>query len=105
MSILDIDTDEVRRHADKLEIVRDRVDDARGAAGQVSMEGEAYGILCSPFLVPVLASLEQPAIAAMLSAATALDGTAGSLRAMATALDAVDRSAAGAIRKAGEAPR
>lgn len=93
MSTIDVVTDGIRRHAGRIEAIGDDITTARAAAGQVSMNSEAYGKLCSPILVPVLAVLETAGIAAMTVGAGAVDMTAGALRTMATSLDVVDEIA------------
>lgn len=102
MSGIDIVTDGLRRHAGRVEAVGDEIANARSAAGQVSLQAEAYGQLCSPILVPIIGALEGAGIVAMTAAASAVDATGGALRAMATSLDIVDEIAAGLVRKAGQ---
>mgnify|MGYP002624138253 CR=1 FL=1 len=101
MSEIDIITDGLRAHARRVEEVGDQISNARSAAGQVSMQADAYGVLCSPILVPVLGLLEGAGILAMTAAASAMDATGGALRAMATSLDVVDEIAARRVRGAG----
>lgn len=101
MSGIDIVTEGLRRHAGRVEEVGDQVSNARSAAGQVSMQADAYGLLCSPILVPVLGVLEGAGILAMTAAASALDATGGALRALATSLDVVDEIASRRVEGAG----
>lgn len=102
MSGIDIVTEGLRRHAGRVEGVGDEIANARSAAGQVSLQGEAYGQLCSPILVPILGVLEGAGIVAMTAAASAVDATGGALRVMATSLDIVDEIASGLVRRAGQ---
>jgi hypothetical protein len=102
MSGIEIVTEGLRRHAGRVEAVGDEVTNARSAASQVSLQGEAYGQLCSPILVPILGVLEGAGIVAMTAAASAVDATGGALRAMATSLDIVDEIASGLVRGAGQ---
>jgi hypothetical protein len=83
-------TDGLRKHAGRVEGVSQELDVARSAAAQVSMQGEAYGVLCSPVLVPILGALEAAGIAAISAAAVAVDATAMALRTTASGLDAAD---------------
>lgn len=101
MTVVDVDISGIRAHADRVEDVGGRVDLARRAAGQVSMTGEAYGVLCSPLLVPVLGALEASGIAGMATIAAAVDGTATALRTTANSLQMVDEVAAGSVQQAG----
>jgi hypothetical protein len=101
LDVIEVIGAEIRDHADRVEDVGANVDSARGAAGQVSMTAEAYGVLCGPLLVGVLAALESAGIVAIDGCASALDGTATALRAMAKSLEAVDEIASGYVRAAG----
>ncbi|HWH01961.1 MAG TPA: type VII secretion target [Pilimelia sp.] len=101
MSVIDIVVDGLRRHADRVDEVAAEIYHARSVAGQVSMQSEAYGRLCSPILTPVLGTLEGGGIAAMTAAAWGVEGTSGALRVMASSLDLVDQIAAGRVAGAG----
>jgi Excreted virulence factor EspC, type VII ESX diderm len=105
MAEIDVAISELRAHASRVEEVAGRVDVARGAAGQVSMQAEAYGYLCSPLLVPVLGALEEAGMAGIAGSASALDATAMALRTMANSLEAVDRLSGDVIQAAGRADR
>jgi hypothetical protein len=101
MTDVDVVVSQIRAHAGRVEDVADHVDTARSAASQVSMAGEAYGMLCSPLLVPILGALEGAGIAGISAGAAAVDGTAMALRTMATSLEVVDDIASNRINAAG----
>jgi hypothetical protein len=101
VSDLDVVISEIQAHAGRVENVSGDVDTARSAASQVSMSGEAYGILCSPLLVPLLGALEEAGVAGIAASASAVDGTALALRTMAKSLDVVDEIASNRISGSG----
>ncbi len=90
MSGIDVAVDGLRRHAGRIEAISDEIMDARGAAGQVAVETDAYGELCAPILLPTLNRLEEQGLRAMRAAAAMVDATAGGVRKMAGGLDAAD---------------
>ena len=101
MTDVDVMVSEIRAHAGRVEEVGNHIDTARSAAGQVSMNAEAYGVLCSPLLVPILGLLEGAGIAGIAASAAAVDGTALALRAMASSYELVDEIAANSIGSTG----
>jgi hypothetical protein len=101
MTDIAVVTEGLRKHAARVEAVGEDIYDARSAAGQVSMQSEAYGQLCSPILVPVLGLLESAGIASMTVGALAVQATGGAVRAMAASLDIVDDIASGRVSEAG----
>jgi hypothetical protein len=101
MSEIDVVVSQIRAHAGRVEDVGSDVDTAQSAASQVSMTSEAYGMLCSPLLVPILGALEGAGIAGIAASAKAVDGTALALRAMANSLEVVDEIASNRAQAAG----
>ena len=73
---------------------------ARAAAGEVAMDGQAYGQLCQ-FLPALLSPLFGLATEVMNDATDALAETATKLRATASELTATDADSAGRIDAAG----
>ncbi|NHD19008.1 MULTISPECIES: type VII secretion target [Actinopolyspora] len=87
-----VNTDEVRAHAKRLQGVTDQIGTAQDAAGQVSLNGsDAYGVLCSPILTPLIGAIEVQAMTAIGTANAAVEATATGLEGAATAYDEVDQ--------------
>ena len=91
----------VRQHAGSVDGIADDVDQARGAVGQVSMDTQAYGILCQ-FLPGLLSPLFALAESAMQGSAEALRETAANLRSVADRTESTDRAGAARIKSAGQ---
>ncbi|WP_017973419.1 type VII secretion target [Actinopolyspora halophila] len=87
-----VNTDEVRAHAKRLQDVTDQIGTAQDAAGQVSLNGaDAYGMLCSPILTPLIGSIEVQGMAAIGTANAAVEATATGVDVAAKAYDEVDQ--------------
>ena len=89
----------VRQHAAAVSEASDRMAQARSAAGEVSMDSQAYGQLCQ-FLPGLLSPLFGGAVEVMGEAMDALGETALKLRSTATAMHAADAGAAGRLGQA-----
>lgn len=80
-------SDELRAHASHLDALGDRLNTAVSAASQVSMDTEAYGIICS-FVPPIVnVTTQQHATDALNAAVEGMSGTADNLRSAATSYD------------------
>jgi hypothetical protein len=100
---IDVVIGDIRKHADRVGEVAARVYEARSAANQVSMDKDAYGVLCSPLITSIISLLEVGGIAAITSSAEAVESTADALRDTASAMDTTDDDAAKTLwRAAGE---
>lgn len=87
-----VHTEEMRAHAQKLRGVAERIGTAQDAAGQVSMNGvDAYGVLCSPLLTPLIGLVEVAGQAAIGTANLAVEATGASINGMADGYDALEQ--------------
>ncbi|ACU38077.1 type VII secretion target [Actinosynnema mirum] len=86
-----VHTGEMREHAGRLEGVVDQIDVAKDAATQATISGTtAYGILCSPLLLPLMGSVEAMGHTAISTARTVVNATAEGIVGMADTYDAVE---------------
>lgn len=83
----------VRQHAAALSTASDQMAQVRAAAGEVTMDAQAYGQLCQ-FLPALLSPLFGNAIEVLNEAVSALDETALSLRTTVSAMAAADAGSA-----------
>jgi hypothetical protein len=83
----------VLHHANAVSEASDEMARARAAAGEVAMDGQAYGQLCQ-FLPTMLSPLFDTAVEVMNDAADALGETGLRLRATASAMAAADAGSA-----------
>lgn len=83
----------VIRHAGAVSEASDEMLLVRGAAGEVAMDGQAYGQLCQ-FLPTLLSPLFGSATQVMSDAADALGETSSKLRVTATGMNAADAGSA-----------
>ncbi|MGX7827755.1 type VII secretion target [Actinokineospora sp. 24-640] len=89
-----IDTDAMRLHAGRLDGIGSQLGTAQEAASQVSLNGsDAYGILCSPVLTPLIGAIELAGMAAIGSTQLAVGATAGGIRGMAESYDYAEQLA------------
>lgn len=79
----------LRAHASKVDGVADELDGAAGASERVSMDNDAYGILCRPFAWMV-DQVEQHGIDTIKEAAKAIRDTAEEVRAAAEDYQSAD---------------
>ncbi|WP_447007486.1 type VII secretion target [Saccharothrix isguenensis] len=95
-----VHTDAMRQHAGRLDGVVEQIGVAQDAATQATISGTtAYGILCSPLLLPLMGSIEAMGHAAIGTANTVVSATSESIVAMADTYDAVDGAVEGALSK------
>jgi hypothetical protein len=92
----------VRQHAGTVDAVADAVDTARGAVHEVTMDTQAYGVLCQ-FLPALLSPVFGMALDALQGSIGALEETADKLRAAASGTQATDTERATAIDSVGAA--
>ena len=85
--------DSVRRHAATVDAIAADVEQARSAAGQVTMDTQAYGMLCQ-FLPGLLMPVFAVAVTTLDGSADGLHGTAADLRVTADRMDGTDQAAA-----------
>lgn len=95
-----VDTDAMRRHASHLEELGHSAAQATQAAGHVTCEGSAFGVLCS-FIGVALKPVEDAGVAAAALAQGSVAATAESVRGMAAAYDEVDEMVAEGMKKLG----
>ncbi|KAA9165622.1 ESX-1 secretion-associated protein [Amycolatopsis acidicola] len=86
--------DELRTHASHLDGLVDRLNTAVDAAKTVTMDNEAYGLICS-FLPPIInATCQQDATDALNAAVEGMTTTADNVRTAASGYDEQDKAAA-----------
>ncbi len=93
-----VHTDAMRQHAGRLNGVVEQITVAQEAAAQATISGTtAYGILCSPLLLPLMGGIEAMGHAAIGTANTVVAATSESIVAMADTYDAVDDAVDGLL--------
>ncbi|MEV6344039.1 type VII secretion target [Actinoplanes sp. NPDC051851] len=97
---LRLPSDEMVRHSSAVDDIAAALRQARAAAGQVSLDTQAYGRLCS-FLPLLLGGVTESAIVAMNGSADALTETALRLREAVATTEHTDHLAAQDIGEAG----
>ncbi len=93
-----VDTNEVRQHARRIDAHADGVMEAHSAAKQVSMDDNAYGVICSFLPKYWINDLENSASQGIGAGTELLTGSAQALRVLADNLDEADRAAAEKIK-------
>lgn len=95
-----VHTGEMRAHAQHLQAVTDQIGVAQDAAGQASLNGtDAYGILCSPILTPLIGAVEVAGMSAIAASNGAVEATAIGIEGMAEAYDELEEQLDGMFRK------
>ncbi|SMD19741.1 type VII secretion target [Lentzea albidocapillata] len=90
----------MRDHARRLDSVVEQIGVAQQAATQATISGTtAYGILCSPILLPLMGSIEITGHAAIATANTVVAATSAGVSAMADTYDNVDEAVGGSLHK------
>ena len=89
----DVLTEELRTHAGKVDGFVDRLRTAADAAGQVTMNNEAYGVICQPFAM-LLQPFEQMGANAVAQAVQTVTDSAGKIRDTAGSYDTSDQAEA-----------
>lgn len=79
----------LRTHASKVDGVADRLDTAVAASQQVSLDNDAYGILCRPFAW-MLDPVEEMGVEALRNAVKSMQQVADDVRATAEDYQQVD---------------
>lgn len=87
------DPDEVRAHAKKVADVSDRLGNAVSAAGQTTLNNQAFGLI-GQFLVPMVMSVESSATAAIDSASSNAENLFNQLKATADEYQQSDQQSA-----------
>lgn len=82
MTSFEVVPDELTTHASRLDSLAGRLGTALSAASTVSMDDQAYGLLCS-FLPPIVNPMEQKGMDAIKAASDGVSTTAGNVRAAA----------------------
>ncbi|MGC5628022.1 type VII secretion target [Georgenia sp. Z1344] len=90
---IDINSDDIRSHASSVDADHSGVQMAADAAGSVNLFDGAFGLMCTPFLPPIISPLTTSVSQAIQSVADEIDGTVIPLRDMATAFDTTDDDA------------
>jgi hypothetical protein len=88
-----VPTDEVRRHAGRIDELADGVREAGSAAAQASMSDDAYGVICSFLPKFWINGLEDSATRGIGAGTELLTGSADGLRTVANNLDRSDANA------------
>lgn len=90
----------MRDHARRLDGVVEQIGVAQQAAMQATISGTtAYGILCSPILLPLMGSIEAMGHAAIATSKTVVAATSVGVDGMADTYDAVDQAVGGSLHK------
>lgn len=84
------DPDEVRAHAKKVADVSDRLGNAVSAAGQTTLNNQAFGLI-GQFLVPMVTGVEASATASINSAQNSAEETFNKLKATADEYERADQ--------------
>jgi hypothetical protein len=92
--------DSVRQHAATVDVIAADVEQARSAAGEVTMDTQAYGMLCQ-FLPGLLMPVFAVAGTSLGGSADALHETAADLRVTAGQMDSTDQGSARRVTAAG----
>ena len=94
---------QVERHAGRVEQVAAAMETARSAVRDVTMDGDAYGILCQ-FLPGILTPVFERGADALAGSVDALHETAAHLRHTAAGTFGTDEASGHRITKAGRPP-
>jgi uncharacterized protein YukE len=93
---MNVVTENLRAHSSKVDGVVDQLNTALDASQQVTMNNEAYGILCQPFAM-MLQPVEMYGVQALQKAVSALEGIAENVRGTAEDYQAMDDDASAGI--------
>ena len=93
-------TGELRSHAGRVDGLVDRLRTAADAANQVTMNNDAFGVICQPFAA-LLQPFEELGSRAVAQSAEAVTDTASKVRDTATAYDTTDNAEATTFRTMG----
>ncbi len=95
---VDLVTAQIREHAGRVDQQAELIKQAHRAAHEVSMHTDAYGIICSPIIVPLLKFFEGDAVTSIGETATTVESLADLLRVVATNTDVTDEIARNRMR-------
>ncbi|GAB3694968.1 type VII secretion target [Saccharopolyspora tripterygii] len=93
---MNVVTENLRAHSSAVDGVADQMTQAADAAQQVTMNDDAYGILCQPFAM-LLQPFEENGVDALKKAVESLEKIAEDVRATAEEYQAVDDAQSAAI--------
>ncbi|GLY66742.1 type VII secretion target [Amycolatopsis taiwanensis] len=91
MTSFEVVPDELTTHAGRLDALTDRLSTTLSAANTVSMDTQAYGLLCA-FLPPIVNPVEQKGMDAIRAASEGVSTTADNVRAAADAYRETEQS-------------
>ncbi|MFD4639626.1 type VII secretion target [Lentzea sp. NPDC058436] len=95
-----VHTQAMRDHARRLDGIVKQIETAQQAIGQARINGaNAYGILCSPLLEPLMGTIEAAGTGAVNTAHGVVDATVDGVNGMADAYDNVDQALSGNFKK------
>jgi hypothetical protein len=100
MTGFNVHTQAMRDHARRLDGIVKQIETAQQAVGQAQINGaNAYGILCSPLLEPIMGTVEATGQAAIATSKAVLDATVDGVNGMADVYDATDEAIDGHLKK------
>lgn len=91
---IDVVTEAMRNHANKLDAIADSGQEAVDAGSGNAVNGEAFGVLCS-FIGDALSPVQTAGVVNSKIAVGGVSATAHSVRALATIFDEVDEAVNG----------
>lgn len=95
-----VHTQAMREHAKRLDGIVRQIETAQQAIGQAHINGaNAYGILCSPLLEPIMGTVEAAGRAAIGASHGVVDATVDGVNGMADLYDAADKAIEGNLKK------
>ncbi|GGN16662.1 hypothetical protein GCM10011609_66900 [Lentzea pudingi] len=95
-----VQTEAMREHAKRLEGIVKQIETAQQAIGQAQINGaNAYGILCSPLIEPIVGTIEAAGTGAVNTAHGVVSATVDGVNGMADTYDAVDQKLGGNFKK------
>lgn len=86
-----VSPEELLAHAAKLDGFADELKTALGAANEVNMGTDAYGVICQ-FFVPIVQAVSQPGVDALSTASTAMGDTATNVKDTAASYESGDEA-------------
>ncbi|MFI6097912.1 type VII secretion target [Lentzea sp. NPDC051213] len=95
-----VHTQAMREHAKRLDGIVKQIETAQQAIGQARINGaNAYGILCSPLLDPIMGTVESAGQLAIATSKGVVDATVDGVNGMADVYDAADQAIEGNLKK------
>ncbi|WP_329787494.1 type VII secretion target [Lentzea sp. DG1S-22] len=95
-----VQTQAMREHARRLDGIVRQIETAQQAIGQAQINGaNAYGILCSPLLEPIMGTIEAAGTGAVATAHGVVNATVDGVNGMADTYDTVDQALGGNFEK------